>query len=97
MSWRTSRSCLNQAVPVECWQPIVQCQRPAMDYRPHRHCRRVPRPGANEQVVHAYRDALARHGRETELGTDLIIGFSFHIAETEQKAIEEARRISRKI
>ena len=47
--------------------------------------------GATEQVVHAYRDALARHGRETELGTDLIIGHSFHIAETEQKAIEEAR------
>jgi alkanesulfonate monooxygenase SsuD/methylene tetrahydromethanopterin reductase-like flavin-dependent oxidoreductase (luciferase family) len=47
--------------------------------------------GATDQVVHAYRDALARHGRDTELGTDLIIGHSFHIAETEQKAIEEAR------
>ena len=32
-----------------------------------------------------------RHGRETALGTDLIIGFSVYIAETEQKAIEEAR------
>ena len=42
-------------------------------------------------MVYAYRDALARHGRETELGTDLIIGHSIHIAETEQKAIEAAR------
>jgi alkanesulfonate monooxygenase SsuD/methylene tetrahydromethanopterin reductase-like flavin-dependent oxidoreductase (luciferase family) len=42
-------------------------------------------------VMHAYRDALARHGRETVLGTDLIIGFSVYIAETEQKAIAEAR------
>ena len=40
-------------------------------------------------MVHAYRDALARHARR--LGTDLIIGHSIHIAETEQKAIEEAR------
>ncbi len=47
--------------------------------------------GRHRQVVYAYRDALARHGRETELGTDLIIGHSLHIAETEQKAIEEAR------
>jgi alkanesulfonate monooxygenase SsuD/methylene tetrahydromethanopterin reductase-like flavin-dependent oxidoreductase (luciferase family) len=41
--------------------------------------------------MHAYHDALARHGRETELGTDLTIGYSLHIAETEQKAIAEAR------
>jgi alkanesulfonate monooxygenase SsuD/methylene tetrahydromethanopterin reductase-like flavin-dependent oxidoreductase (luciferase family) len=47
--------------------------------------------GATEHVMHAYRDALARHGRETALGTDLIIGYSIHMAETEHKAIEEAR------
>jgi alkanesulfonate monooxygenase SsuD/methylene tetrahydromethanopterin reductase-like flavin-dependent oxidoreductase (luciferase family) len=47
--------------------------------------------GATDKVMHAYRDALARHGRETALGTDLIIGYSIHIAETEHKAIAEAR------
>jgi alkanesulfonate monooxygenase SsuD/methylene tetrahydromethanopterin reductase-like flavin-dependent oxidoreductase (luciferase family) len=47
--------------------------------------------GANAKVVQGYRDALARHGRETALGTDLIIGFSIHIAETEEQAIKEAR------
>jgi alkanesulfonate monooxygenase SsuD/methylene tetrahydromethanopterin reductase-like flavin-dependent oxidoreductase (luciferase family) len=33
---------------------------------------------------------LARVRRETELGTDLVIGYTFHIAETEHKAIKEA-------
>ena len=35
--------------------------------------------------------ALAKAGRDTELGTDLCIGYSTHIAETEEKAISEAR------
>ena len=30
------------------------------------------------------------HGRETELGTDLVIGLMFHIADTEEQAIREA-------
>jgi alkanesulfonate monooxygenase SsuD/methylene tetrahydromethanopterin reductase-like flavin-dependent oxidoreductase (luciferase family) len=47
--------------------------------------------GATNKVMHAYRDALARHGRETVLGTDLIIGYSIHIADTVEKAIAEAR------
>jgi alkanesulfonate monooxygenase SsuD/methylene tetrahydromethanopterin reductase-like flavin-dependent oxidoreductase (luciferase family) len=46
--------------------------------------------GANERVVEAWRDSLRRHGREAELGTDLLIGFSFHIADTEEQAIKEA-------
>jgi alkanesulfonate monooxygenase SsuD/methylene tetrahydromethanopterin reductase-like flavin-dependent oxidoreductase (luciferase family) len=46
--------------------------------------------GAADRVMTAWRDALARVGRETELGTDLAIGYTFHIAETEQKAIKEA-------
>jgi len=42
-------------------------------------------------VVEAWRDTLRRHGREdAELGTDLCIGFSFHIADTEEQAIKEA-------
>jgi alkanesulfonate monooxygenase SsuD/methylene tetrahydromethanopterin reductase-like flavin-dependent oxidoreductase (luciferase family) len=46
--------------------------------------------GANERVVHAWRETLARHGRETELGGDLIIGFSVYIADSEEQAIKEA-------
>jgi alkanesulfonate monooxygenase SsuD/methylene tetrahydromethanopterin reductase-like flavin-dependent oxidoreductase (luciferase family) len=47
--------------------------------------------GAADRVMTAWRNALARLGRETELGTDLAIGYTFHVAETEQKAIKEAR------
>jgi hypothetical protein len=50
--------------------------------------------GTTDRVMEAWRDALARIGRETELGTDLAIGYTFHIAETEQKAIDEAARSS---
>ena len=47
--------------------------------------------GAAEKVMHQWRDTLAQAGRETELGGDLIIGFSCFIAETREKAIKEAR------
>jgi alkanesulfonate monooxygenase SsuD/methylene tetrahydromethanopterin reductase-like flavin-dependent oxidoreductase (luciferase family) len=46
--------------------------------------------GAPSPVVEAWRDALARDGRDTELGTDMIVGVSVHIAETEKKAMAEA-------
>ncbi len=46
--------------------------------------------GAAPRTVAAWREALARHGREGPLGADLIIGLSFHIADTEEQAIEEA-------
>jgi alkanesulfonate monooxygenase SsuD/methylene tetrahydromethanopterin reductase-like flavin-dependent oxidoreductase (luciferase family) len=85
-----------RTVPVECWQPIVSASERAMNFMAKYGIKGIigggaASGGANEKVVQAYRDALIRHGREAELGTDLIIGFSIHIAETEQKAIQEAR------
>jgi alkanesulfonate monooxygenase SsuD/methylene tetrahydromethanopterin reductase-like flavin-dependent oxidoreductase (luciferase family) len=82
--------------PVEFWQPIVSASERAMDFMAKHRIKGIigggaAAGGATAQVVQAYRDALARTGRETELGTDLIVGFSLHIAETEKKAIEEAR------
>ena len=35
---------------------------------------------------------LAKHGRETELGTDLCIGYATFIDDSEEKAINNARR-----
>ena len=46
--------------------------------------------GANEKVVHAFREARARAGREGELGEGLCIGFSFHIADSVEQGIKEA-------
>jgi alkanesulfonate monooxygenase SsuD/methylene tetrahydromethanopterin reductase-like flavin-dependent oxidoreductase (luciferase family) len=41
-------------------------------------------------VVEAWREALARHGRQTEPGGDLIVGLSFYLADSEEQAIREA-------
>jgi alkanesulfonate monooxygenase SsuD/methylene tetrahydromethanopterin reductase-like flavin-dependent oxidoreductase (luciferase family) len=47
--------------------------------------------GASDEVIRRWRDTLARSGRETELGGDLIISFSIHLADTEEQAVREVR------
>src|SRR6185437_6753759 len=39
----------------------------------------------------AWQEAQARQGRSVELGADLVVGIMFHIADTEEQAIREAR------
>ncbi len=83
-------------LPVECWQPIVSASPRGLNFMAKHGIKGIigggaAPGGAAQQVVHAWRDTLAEHGKETELGGDLIMGVSFHIAETEAKAIEEAR------
>ena len=46
--------------------------------------------GFANDVVKTWRDALAGAGRETELGADLSMFFSFFIADTVEEAIERA-------
>ena len=82
--------------PVECWQPVVSASERGINFMAKYGIKGIigggaAAGGASEKVVHAWRDTLAKHGRETELGGDLIMGVSFHIADTQQKAIEEAR------
>jgi len=48
--------------------------------------------GAADQVVKQWRDTLAKAGRETDLGTDLVIGYTCYIDDTEDKAVNQARR-----
>ena len=50
----------------------------------------VAEGGAMRGVMEAYRDALRRAGRETELGEDLNVGFHFQIADTQEAAIKAA-------
>jgi alkanesulfonate monooxygenase SsuD/methylene tetrahydromethanopterin reductase-like flavin-dependent oxidoreductase (luciferase family) len=47
--------------------------------------------GAASKTVIAWQQAQAQHGIQTELGGNLVIGIMFHIAETEEQAIREAR------
>jgi alkanesulfonate monooxygenase SsuD/methylene tetrahydromethanopterin reductase-like flavin-dependent oxidoreductase (luciferase family) len=82
--------------PVECWQPVVSASERGINFMAKHGIKGIigggaAAGGASEKVVHAWRETLAKHGRETELGGDLIMGLSFHIADTQQQAIEEAR------
>jgi alkanesulfonate monooxygenase SsuD/methylene tetrahydromethanopterin reductase-like flavin-dependent oxidoreductase (luciferase family) len=81
--------------PVECWQPIVSASPRGLDFMARHGMKGVigggaASGGAAPRTVAAWRDALARHGRDGPLGADLIIGLSFHIADTEEQAIKEA-------
>ena len=85
-------------LPVECYQPIVSASQRAMDFMVKHGIKGIigggaAPGGATEEVVQRWRDTLARNGKETELGGDLIVGLSMHIADTEQKAIDEIRNI----
>jgi alkanesulfonate monooxygenase SsuD/methylene tetrahydromethanopterin reductase-like flavin-dependent oxidoreductase (luciferase family) len=81
--------------PVECWQPIVSASPRGLDFMARHGIKGVigggaAGGGAASKTVTAWREALARHGRETELGTDLVVGLMFHIADSEEQAIREA-------
>ncbi len=85
-----------RTLPVECWQPVVSASQRALDFMVKYGIKGIigggaAAGGATDKVMQAWRDTLARNGRETELGADLVIGYTFHIAETEAKAIEQAR------
>ncbi len=84
-----------RTLPVESWQPVVSASARGLDFMAKHGIKGIigggaASGGANERVVEAWRDTLRRRGREAELGTDLCIGFSFHIADTEEQAIKEA-------
>ncbi len=82
-------------LPVDIWLPIVSAGQRALDFMAQRGLKGIigggaAAGGATARVMEAWQAALARTGRETTLGTDLTIGYTFHIAETEEKAIKEA-------
>ena len=83
-------------LPVECWQPIVSASQRAMDFMVKYGIKGIIGGGAaaggtTDRVMEQWRDTLAKAGRETELGTDLTVGFTTHLADTQERAIEEAR------
>jgi alkanesulfonate monooxygenase SsuD/methylene tetrahydromethanopterin reductase-like flavin-dependent oxidoreductase (luciferase family) len=84
-----------KTLPVECWQPVVSASTRALDFMAKHDIRGIigggaAPGGANEKVVHAFREARARAGKETKLGGDLCIGFSFYIADSVEQGIKEA-------
>ena len=85
-----------RTLPVECWQPIVSGSQRALDFMAQQAIKGfigggAAAGGASDEVVKRWQETLAKHGRETELGGDLIIGYSVHLADTEQKAMDQVR------
>ena len=85
-----------RTLPVEIWQPIVGGSQYSMDFMVKHGIKGVigggaGAGGATTEVLTRWRDTLARAGKETELGGDLIINFSIHLADTEKKAMDEVR------
>src|SRR5438270_5601932 len=82
--------------PVDCWQPIVSASPRGLDFMAKYALKGMigggaASGGAASQTVIAWQEALKRHGRELPLGADLVIGLTFHIADSEDQAIREAR------
>jgi len=84
-----------KTLPVECWQPVVSASPRALDFMAKHGIKGIigggaAAGGASDKVVAAFREARARVGRETELGGDLCIGYSFYIADSVEQGIKEA-------
>ena len=84
-------------LPVETYQPIVSAGQRAMDFMAKHGIKGIvgggaATGGASEQVLKQWQQTLANHGRETELGGDLIVGVSTFIDDTEEKAIKGVKK-----
>ena len=80
--------------PVECWQPIVSSSPRGLDFMVKHGIKGIIGGGAalmTEGPMQAFQDAHARAGIETQLGENLCLGISFHLAPTKEQAIAEAK------
>ena len=80
--------------PVEVWQPLVSGNPRGIDFMAKMGIKPLiannPEPSLGERMK-LYQDALRAHGKETQLGEDVAVGYRVFIAETQEKAIEQAR------
>jgi alkanesulfonate monooxygenase SsuD/methylene tetrahydromethanopterin reductase-like flavin-dependent oxidoreductase (luciferase family) len=80
--------------PVEVWQPIVSGSERGLEFMA-RHGIKGLVSGTAEELVQRwfgrYRETARRHGRELELGQDLILGFRMCLDDTVEAAMRKAR------
>ena len=82
--------------PVECWQPVVSASERGLRFMAKHGIKGIigggaAPGGAQQSVVEAWQKIEAEHGRETELGGNLIISFSVYLAESPDQGIRETR------
>ena len=88
---------LPHTLPVETYQPLVSASPRAMDFKAKHGIKGIvgggaATGGASDAVMTQWKETLAKHGKETELGGDLIVGISTFIDDTEEKAIAHAKK-----
>jgi alkanesulfonate monooxygenase SsuD/methylene tetrahydromethanopterin reductase-like flavin-dependent oxidoreductase (luciferase family) len=77
--------------PVECWQPIFSVSPRGIDFMVKNGIKGVvPASGRTYEIAAKWQEALAGAGRDTQLGEGLAIVLQIHLADTQEKAIEEA-------
>ncbi len=84
-----------RTLPVECWQPLVTGSQRQMDFMAKHGIKGLIGGGAalgggSLETINRWQETLARHGRETELGGDLIIAYNTFLGDTEAAAMDEA-------
>jgi alkanesulfonate monooxygenase SsuD/methylene tetrahydromethanopterin reductase-like flavin-dependent oxidoreductase (luciferase family) len=80
-------------LPVECWQPIVSSTQRGLDFMIKHRIKGIIGGGSAlmaEAPLYAYREAAQRAGVDLQLGEDLCLGVTFHLADTREKAMREA-------
>jgi alkanesulfonate monooxygenase SsuD/methylene tetrahydromethanopterin reductase-like flavin-dependent oxidoreductase (luciferase family) len=74
--------------PVEVWMPIASGK--TIDFMGQHNLKAMVTLNGEtllDQVVHAYRDACARHGRQKQLGEDMCWGAGVYLADTQAEAV----------
>jgi len=75
-------------LPVEVWMPIASGK--TIDFMARHDLKAMVTLNGEkilDDVVHAYRDACARHGRQKQLGEDMCWGAGVYLADTTEEAI----------
>ena len=82
----------------ECWQPIVSASDRGIDFMLDHGIKGfvgggAASGGASRDLAERWQAKLAARGRDTELGTDLIFGFSVYLADSVAEATDAGRPI----
>ena len=83
-------------LPVECWQPIVSASERGMAFMAKHGIKGMIGGGAivggkGETLADRWQETLAKAGRNTKRGEDLLLSYTLQLAETKEKAIHQAQ------
>ena len=80
--------------PVEVWQPLVSGNPKGIDFMAKMGIKTLisntPEPALRERVE-MFQQAAAAYGRELQIGQDVALGYRCFIAESQEKAIQQAQ------